>query len=67
VGQFVITGTVAGHNVQFLKQYIGQHGVEYSGVLSKDKKSIDGTWAMPAYGISDVFSIRVSPLTRPNN
>ena len=63
VGQFSIAGTVQGNHVQFVKQYIGQHKVEYSGMLSKDKKSIDGTWAMPDYGISDTFGIKVSLTT----
>lgn len=61
VGQFEIVGSIVpGTNqVGFLKQYIGQHSVEYSGTISKDKKEINGTWAMPAYNMSDTFQLKV--------
>ena len=59
IGQFTIIGTVSGHQVQFVKQYLGQHSVEYQGTLTKDKKTIEGTWAMPAYGMRDTFKIQV--------
>ena len=45
--------------MQFVKQYLGQHSVEYQGTLTKDKKTIEGTWAMPAYGMRDTFKIQV--------
>ena len=60
VGLFEIYGTVSMGHVQFLKQYVGLHSVEYTGTISKDKKSIEGTWSMPAYNMSDSFKITVS-------
>ena len=56
VGQFEIVGQVdSSKQAHFLKQYIGAHSVEYHGTYNK--KSITGQWTMPAYGMSDTFTI----------
>ena len=61
VGAFEIVGQIepGTKNVHFLKQYIGQHSVEYHGTYNKSKGEIAGRWSMPAYGASDDFKIKV--------
>jgi len=43
-----IAGQVEGNKVSFKKTYVGegraQHSVQYNGILSKDKKYIEGQW-----------------------
>ena len=59
VGKFEIFGNIDENNeAHFIKQYIGQHQVEYHGTY-KNKKSISGNWSMPAHGMSDAFTISV--------
>merc|ERR1711957_99421 len=45
VGNFTISG-VWGDNVQFTKQYIGAHAVQYSGT-TEDGKKVTGRWEIP--------------------
>lgn len=61
VGSFEIIGQIEPktNNAHFLKQYIGQHSVEYHGVYNKSKGEIVGHWSMPAYGVQDTFTIKV--------
>jgi len=43
-----LAGEVNGHKVSFKKTYVGegraQHSVSYEGILSKDRKRIEGQW-----------------------
>jgi len=45
VGQFMIRGECHGNNVQFAKQYYGQHTVYYRG--NWHGNSIEGSWQIP--------------------
>jgi hypothetical protein len=46
IGTFTWTGTFKGDNVQAIKNYVGKHTVEYSGLLSQQGSVVefDGTW-----------------------
>lgn len=45
VGQFLVKGSVDGDSVKFVKKYIGQHMVNYSGVMRGNV--IQGKWFIP--------------------
>lgn len=59
VGDFQIEGNVQSDGqLRFIKQYIGQHSVIYTGKL--DGKTIDGTWELPGNVVDD-FHIEEEP------
>ena len=57
-GMFNIQGQIAsdGH-LEFTKQYVGKHAVEYKGRLTYQE--IEGSWAIPSYGLADGFKLVV--------
>ena len=51
VGLFEIKGKVKHDEVEFTKQYIGQHAVEYSGKL--EGHTVTGYWSIPSMALQD--------------
>ena len=50
VGDFSLEGKVnEDGEVTFIKQYIGQHAVNYTGTYNKGSKSIEGQWEVSGY------------------
>ena len=50
VGEFKIKGSLNDdQEVTFVKQYIGQHAVNYTGKYSKDDKTVEGDWEVSGY------------------
>lgn len=45
VGAFWINGTDNNGEVAFVKQYVGQHSVNYAGTFNRNK--VEGTWEIP--------------------
>lgn len=45
----VISGTLSGQSVKFVKTYRGAHDVAYQGVLNGDRTHIEGTWSVGWY------------------
>jgi hypothetical protein len=45
IGQFQLQGNVQGNNVNFIKQYIGAHSVQYNGVMNNNV--VSGKWSIP--------------------
>ena len=63
VGAFVISGTYSGSKVTFVKDYIGQHSVQYDGKLSVPSPgSFDlvGRWSIGPR-LSDRFEMSGRP------
>jgi len=59
IGEFTVTGTISDSNdVEFVKQYTGQHAVNYSGKLEGPK--IAGNWEIPD-NCAGTFEIQLSP------
>ena len=63
VGQFEINGQVNGSpqhgQVNFIKQYIGQHKIVYKGVLTNGV--INGKWGFDMNNPQDDFMIEMKP------
>lgn len=56
IGDFTIKGHFKSDGaVEFIKQYIGKHSVEYKGRL--ENREINGTWHVG--GLSDLFKIKI--------
>ena len=57
VGEFTISGDLKPNGqVNFVKQYIGQHSVQYEGQYV-DNKIISGQWKIPSNNLCDAFEI----------
>lgn len=57
VGEFTIDGTFSpSGDVNFVKQYIGQHAVQYSGKYDGNR-IISGQWKIPSHNLCDAFEI----------
>ena len=57
VGEFEINGDFRPNGqVNFIKQYIGQHNVHYEGQYD-GVRIISGQWKIPAYNMCDAFEI----------
>ena len=57
VGEFTINGDFKPNGqVNFVKQYIGQHAVHYEGTYDGNR-IISGQWKIPAYNMCDAFEI----------
>lgn len=57
VGEFEINGTFENNGrVNFTKQYIGQHAVQYEGQYDGNR-IISGQWKIPSYNMCDAFEI----------
>ena len=52
-GEFEIKGKIKHGEVEFTKQYIGKHAVQYTGNL--DGHTISGHWSIPEYNLKDEF------------
>ena len=55
-GEFEIKGKVDHDKVEFTKQYIGKHAVEYSGTL--EGHTIRGKWSISSFGLEDEFELK---------
>lgn len=55
-GEFEIKGKVDHDKVEFTKQYIGQHAVEYSGTL--EGHTLSGKWSISSFGLEDEFELK---------
>jgi hypothetical protein len=59
IGDFIISGTYnSDWNIHFVKQYIGQHSVDYEGKIIKISPSdieIRGKWEISSCSSSDDF------------
>ena len=56
VGQFTINGDIQpSGELQFVKQYVGQHSVLYKGLRTYD--IIRGNWSIPKCGSGDSFEL----------
>ncbi|KAL5480085.1 hypothetical protein EMCRGX_G023707 [Ephydatia muelleri] len=56
VGQFTINGDIQpSGELQFVKQYVGQHSVLYKGLRTYD--IIRGNWSIPECGSGDSFEL----------
>ncbi len=51
VGQFKINGRVNHDEVEFSKEYVGKHTVEYSGKL--EGHTLSGNWSIASFGMQD--------------
>ena len=57
VGEFTINGDFKPNGqVNFVKQYIGQHSVQYAGQYDGNR-IISGQWSIPSYNMSDAFEL----------
>lgn len=69
VGSFTISGqyNLKKKTIEFLKQYIGQHSVDYKGTLELHKTHIifQGLWRIES--LSDKFYLKVDLDNRENN